>query len=88
MDLSTLERNLKSGMYHTSQQFHQDVVKIFNNSYIFNEAYDEFIKITQDLERYYYRISGEHKPTNQAARAPLPPSRQQKKKKKPPTGSR
>lgn len=38
MDFSTIEVNLKSGYYQTPGQFHQDVMKIFNNSYIFNEG--------------------------------------------------
>jgi bromodomain-containing factor 1 len=38
MDFSTIEVNLKSGYYQTPAQFHQDVMKIFNNSYIFNEG--------------------------------------------------
>ena len=46
MDLSTLEGNLKSGMYMTAAHFHQDVQKIFHNSYLFNSTYEDFIKIT------------------------------------------
>lgn len=36
MDFSTIEMNLKSGIYQSPTQFHQDVLKIFNNSYVFN----------------------------------------------------
>lgn len=46
MDLTTIEGKLKSGKYSTPQQFHLDVVKIFNNSYLFNAANEDFIKIT------------------------------------------
>ena len=48
-----------------------------------------FLKVTHELEKYYYRISGEIKPPQDkfaSIKAPLPPSKQQKKKKKPPTG--
>ena len=62
MDLSTLEANLKSGQIKTPAQFHNDVIKIFHNSYLFNSTYEDFIKITHEFERYYYRISGESKP--------------------------
>jgi|688.fasta_scaffold2074340_1 hypothetical protein len=46
MDLTTIEGKLKFGKYATPQQFHLDVVKIFNNSYLFNAANEDFIKIT------------------------------------------
>lgn len=46
MDLSTVESKLKGGKYQSPAQFHQDIVKIFHNSYTFNEAYEEFIKLT------------------------------------------
>jgi len=36
MDLSTIELKLKGGKYQTPAQFHQDVIKIFHNSYLFN----------------------------------------------------
>ena len=48
------------------------------------------MKITAELQRYYYRISGETKPPveKQTTKAPVLPSKSQKKKQKPPTGSR
>lgn len=66
------------------------MVKIFNNSYIFNAANEDFIKITSEFERYYYRISGETKPPVDKAviKAPPQPNKSQKKKKKPNIGSR
>lgn len=90
MDLSTIESKLKSGKYQNPIQFHQDVIKIFHNSYLFNSANEDFVKLTAEFQRYYYRISGEVKPPveKQVSKQPLPPSKSQKKKKKPPTGSR
>lgn len=58
MDFSTIESKLRSGKYQNPSQFHQDVLKIFHNSYTFNQASEDFIKITVELEKYYYRISG------------------------------
>lgn len=58
MDLSTVESKLKSGKYQNPAQFHSDVTKIFNNSYAFNYINEDFIKLTSEFERYYYRISG------------------------------
>ena len=90
MDLLTLQLNTKSGVYSTPGQFHQDVQKIFHNSYLFNATYEEFIKLTHQFEKYYYRISGQAKPVQDkpVVVKSLPPSKQQKKKKKPPQGSR
>lgn len=36
MDLQTIEENLKNNIYTTSLQFHADVNKIIQNSYLFN----------------------------------------------------
>lgn len=84
MDLTTIETKLKSGKYTVPAQFHADVVRIFNNSYLFNAPNEDFIKITNEFEKYYYRISGEIKPQDKAQPKPqLPPSKSQKKKKKP-----
>lgn len=46
MDFSTIELKLKQGKYQTTLQFHNDVIKIFNNSYLFNGANEDFIKLT------------------------------------------
>ena len=92
MDFSTIELKLKSGKYHTPHQFHLDVIKIFQNSYLFNQANDDFLKITAELERYYYRISGEvkqviEKPPTVKPQLPTQ-NKSQKKKKRLPPGSR
>lgn len=83
MDLQTIEGKLRSGRYSTPQQFHQDVIKIFHNSYLFNAANEDFIKITNEFEKYYYRISGETKPQPDKTAPKPPPQPKQKKKKKP-----
>ncbi len=49
MDLSTIEGKLKGGKYATPAQFHQDVIKIFHNSYLFNEANEDFVKLTNEF---------------------------------------
>ena len=49
MDFSTVEANLKAGVYQQPQHFHNDIAKIFRNSYLFNASYEEFIKITHEL---------------------------------------
>ncbi len=38
MDLSTIEKNLKSNYYVTPTQFHADINKIIQNSFTFNQA--------------------------------------------------
>jgi len=49
MDLSTIESKLKSGKYQTPSQFHQDIIKIFQNSYSFNSVNEDFIKLTAEF---------------------------------------
>ena len=90
MDLTTIESKLKSGKYQNPAQFHLDVVKIFNNSYLFNGANEDFIKLTNEFERYYSRINGEIKPfiDKTVIKPPIQINKQQKKKKKPAVGSR
>lgn len=90
MDFSTIESKLKGGKYQNNTQFHEDVLKIFNNSYIFNQGTEDFIKVTMELEKYYYRVSGETKPPPDKSLPKLTStssSKQQKKKKKPLSGA-
>jgi len=49
MDLSTIEAKLKSCKYQNPSQFHNDVIKIFHNSYLFNESNEDFVKITTEF---------------------------------------
>lgn len=84
MDLSTVSEKLQSGVYETTQQFHADIMKIINNSYLFNGVNEDFLRITSDFEKYYYRISGETKPADKVnPKAPqVLPSKSQKKRKR------
>ena len=59
MDLSTIESNMKSGVYNSSTQFHADISKIIKNSYMFNKNNIEFCKLTAEFEKYYQRISAD-----------------------------
>jgi hypothetical protein len=90
MDLSTIEVKLKGGKYSAVTQFNADVIKIFHNSYLFNKENEDFVKLTNEFERYYYKISGETRPTpDKPVLKPLPlPAKTQKKKKKPASGAR
>ena len=58
MDLSTVEEKLREGRYETPAHFHADIIKILNNSYLFNQSNEDFLKVTSEFERYYFRISG------------------------------
>ena len=49
MDLSKIESKLKSGKYQNPTQFHQDVIKIFHNSYLFNHTNEDFVKLTAEF---------------------------------------
>lgn len=56
---------MKSGQYKTPVEFYRDVNLMIKNSYIFNSANEEFIKLTNDFEKYFWRIAGaESKPAN------------------------
>ena len=46
MDLSKIEAKLKSEKYTDFAEFQTDVLKIIENSYRFNEANEEFLKLT------------------------------------------
>ena len=57
MDLATIEDKLRSGKYNDYNGFRGDVLKIIENSYRFNEANEDFLKITSEFESYFHRIS-------------------------------
>lgn len=61
MDLQTIENKLKLRIYNVATQFHDDISKIFRNSYTFNKDNESFIKITSDFEQYYFKIMSEAK---------------------------
>lgn len=45
--------------YATPTQFHADINKIINNSYIFNKDNKDFMKLTEDFERQYHKLIGD-----------------------------
>ena len=47
MELSKIEKNLKTGLYATPTQFHADINKIIRNSYAFNQGNADFMRITE-----------------------------------------
>ena len=49
MDLSTIEDKLRGGKYSDYSGFRADVLKIIENSYRFNEANEEFLKVTSEF---------------------------------------
>ena len=59
MDLSTIESNLKNGVYNSSTQFHADINKVIKNSFMFNKNNPEFCKLTAEFEQYYQKISAD-----------------------------
>lgn len=53
MDLTNIESKLKSEKYNDFLEFQADVLKIIENSYRFNEANEEFLKITSEFENFF-----------------------------------
>lgn len=55
IDLSTVERNLKAGVYSNSQQFAVDVRRIWLNSFTYNAVETDMFYITLELCTYFER---------------------------------
>jgi hypothetical protein len=53
MDLSTVERNLKVGVYANSQQFANDVRRIWLNAFTYNAVNSEMFFITLEMATYF-----------------------------------
>lgn len=53
MDLSTVERNLKVGVYANSQQFANDVRRIWLNSFTYNSVNSEMFFFTLEMATYF-----------------------------------
>mmetsp|Transcript_19996 Transcript_19996/g.37121 ORF Transcript_19996/g.37121 Transcript_19996/m.37121 type:complete len:322 (+) Transcript_19996:2102-3067(+) len=53
MDLSTVERNLKVGVYANSQQFANDVRRIWLNAFTYNSVNSEMFFITLEMATYF-----------------------------------
>ncbi|KAF2806156.1 Bromodomain-containing protein [Mytilinidion resinicola] len=59
MDLSTVERNLKEGLYQTSKEFYSDVKLIFDNCYKFNPPEDVVHKMGKDFQAVFEELWAE-----------------------------
>lgn len=59
MDFATIEKNLKSGQYQSSTQFHADISKIWYNSYAYNEKSSKIYKMTVEMQKYYKKLLNE-----------------------------
>jgi hypothetical protein len=57
MDLKTVEKKIKSNKYQLKKDLYGDINKLINNSYIFNKGNDDFIKITEKFENYFWKIT-------------------------------
>jgi len=44
------------GEYHTANQFHADISKIWFNSYQYNEKNSRIYKLTIEMEKYYKKL--------------------------------
>ena len=53
MDLSTVERNLKAGVYGNSQQFANDMRRIWLNAFTYNAHESEMFYIALELATYF-----------------------------------
>lgn len=56
MDLSTVEKNLKKGLYENSYQFHADIEKIWKNSYEYNEKTSDIYKNTVKMDKLHKKL--------------------------------
>ncbi|KAL4491375.1 hypothetical protein ABPG72_008031 [Tetrahymena utriculariae] len=56
MDLSKVESNLKQGYYQTTLQFADDVRKIWNNSFTYNQKGSQIYKMTEEMSRLFEKI--------------------------------
>jgi bromodomain-containing factor 1 len=57
MDLSTVEKNLRTNQYSTVNQFHADINKIWMNSYRYNQKGSDIYRLTTEMEKLYKRIT-------------------------------
>lgn len=56
IDLSTIERNLKSGLYLNSCQFATDVRRIWLNSFTYNATESDMFYITLEMATYFEKL--------------------------------
>ena len=57
MDLKTIEKKIKSNKYQLKKDLYADINKLIKNSYLFNEGNEDFIKITESFEKYFWKIT-------------------------------
>ncbi|KAF1988976.1 Bromodomain-containing protein [Aulographum hederae CBS 113979] len=74
MDLSTIDRNLKSGVYATAKEFHADMHLMFDNCFKFNNSAEVVHKHGKQLQTAFDQIWSEkaqwmqdHAPTSEPA---------------------
>ena len=60
IDLSTIERNLKSGAYQNSCQFATDVRRIWLNSFTYNASESDMFYITLEMATYFEKLFREN----------------------------
>lgn len=60
IDLSTIERNLKSGVYQSSLQFATDVRRIWLNSFTYNVSESDMFYITLEMATYFEKLFREY----------------------------
>lgn len=56
MDLSTVEKNLRAGVYSSVLEFAGDVRKIWNNAYIYNDDKSLIFKMAKEMSAYFERL--------------------------------
>ena len=56
MDLGTVEKKLKNGLYSTAQQFATDVRKIWGNAILYNPKTSPIHNMTRNIQEYFESI--------------------------------
>lgn len=59
MDLKTVETKIKTEKYADFAEFQLDIMKIIENSLRFNEANEDYLKITSEFENYFAKLTSE-----------------------------
>ena len=60
IDLSTIERNIKAGVYQNSQQFATDIRRIWLNSFTYNATDSDMFYITLEMATYFEKLFREY----------------------------
>jgi len=79
MDLSTVEKNLRSDKYGNPNQFGADVRKIWKNAMTYNAEGSEIYKMTTEISNYFEKIFKDV----EVAELPAPPAQLQVRVKEP-----